>query len=580
MGGRGSGTDYLDDDGNGIVETIATLSPGCTVAAIRMHVLDSRTLRRIVRPLPCPPTPPPPPPPSTSSAPASSFSSSGERRRRCASDRRRRRSNIRPTLTFLEITSPFAGYVLSDVHGYPLVLPGSPETFANIVAEGDEVDDDDVIDDDDGDTVAPAADAGRRRRRRTHRRNWMWRVTCYPDGALVRSGPELSSDLSATLPYGSVIRVTRKVVNRMGLNRLGIETATTPSVAGGGGGRTAVVVGEFVSQYLNPLSGQRGCVARPVPFPLPVLYEVTHPGGVDVHSGLELSTARIGRASHGTVLSIVGRGFTDHPGDDCAERLKLAGGGGWISSRGGGGGGAREEDAELLVRMVSIDASFDPDDPGRFHLNSTRRVMEELSMVRANDDVGETTTSIGIGGGGSGSVGVNDDTNNETTMTTGHSDAINAELLEIVGEEPLREQQSTVSIAGGCDAASTALLSLSLKSSHSVSGGFTGAVAPTLSRSSIGLYGGGALLSSGLLLSSSSSSGRQAAKYNTMDAIRGSSSVFPDGRRPSVDLNNRCLICLSDERTSTIVHGETGHIACCLACARILKARGDNVSLK
>ena len=501
--------------------------------------------------------------------------------------------------------------MLSNVHGYPLALPGSPETFANVVADGaDDVDDDDD-DDDGGGTVAPV-NAGIRRRRRTHRRNWQWRVTCYPDGAFVRTGPELSSDLSATLPYGSVCRVTRKVVNRMGLNRLGIDAATSAVVAGR---RTpAVVVAGYVSQYLNPLSGQRGCVARPVPFPLPVLYEVTHHGGVDVHSGSELSTARIGRASRGTVLSIVGRGFTDHPGDDCVERLKLAGGGGWISSRGGGGG--REEDAELLVRMVSIDANFDPDEPGRFHLNSTRRVMEELSMVRANEDVGEigckpdqgvgvgrggvgTTTSIGISGGGSCGVGANDDTNtvriracNETTTTTaGLSDdvvipptrrslALNVELSEIVGEEPMREHQSSVSVAGGCDAASTALLSLSLKSSHSFSGGFTGAATPTPSRSSIGLYGGGALLSSGLLLSSSSSSGRQAAQYNTMDAIRASSSVFPDGRRPSVDPNNRCLICLSDERTSTIVHGETGHIACCLACARILKARGDNVSLQ
>lgn len=26
------------------------------------------------------------------------------------------------------------------------------------------------------------------------------------------------------------------------------------------------------------------------------------------------------------------------------------------------------------------------------------------------------------------------------------------------------------------------------------------------------------------------------------------------------------------------MHGETGHIASCLTCARILKARGDNVS--
>ena len=129
--------------------------------------------------------------------------------------------------------------------------------------------------------------------------------------------------------------MTRKVVNRMGLNRLGIDTATT-AVAGE---RTSAAVVGYVSQYLNPLSGQCG------PFPRPVLYEVTHPGGVDVHSGSELSTARIGRAPRGTVLSIVGRGFTDHPRDDCAERLKLSGGGGWISSRGGGG---REEDQEMV----------------------------------------------------------------------------------------------------------------------------------------------------------------------------------------------------------------------------------------
>ena len=32
-----------------VVQTIATLSPGCTVEAIRMHVLDSSTLRRIMR---------------------------------------------------------------------------------------------------------------------------------------------------------------------------------------------------------------------------------------------------------------------------------------------------------------------------------------------------------------------------------------------------------------------------------------------------------------------------------------------------------------------------------------------------
>jgi hypothetical protein len=37
-----------------------------------------------------------------------------------------------------------------------------------------------------------------------------------------------------------------------------------------------------------------------------------------------------------------------------------------------------------------------------------------------------------------------------------------------------------------------------------------------------------------------------------------------------------CVVCLTSECNATIVHGETGHVVCCLICARILKARGDN----
>ena len=36
-----------------------------------------------------------------------------------------------------------------------------------------------------------------------------------------------------------------------------------------------------------------------------------------------------------------------------------------------------------------------------------------------------------------------------------------------------------------------------------------------------------------------------------------------------------CVVCLAAARTATLVHGETGHIACCMECARVLKARGD-----
>jgi len=37
-----------------------------------------------------------------------------------------------------------------------------------------------------------------------------------------------------------------------------------------------------------------------------------------------------------------------------------------------------------------------------------------------------------------------------------------------------------------------------------------------------------------------------------------------------------CVVCLTDARNATFVHGETGHIACCLLCARALQARGDS----
>ena len=55
-------------------------------------------------------------------------------------------------------------------------------------------------------------------------------------------------------------------------------------------------------------------------------------------------------------------------------------------------------------------------------------------------------------------------------------------------------------------------------------------------------------------------------------------SVQGSNRSKKIIAEEKCLICLSDERSATIVHGETGHIACCLSCARILKARGDKVS--
>ena len=188
---------------------------------------------------------------------------------------------------FSKLPSPRSGYVLSKIHSYPLLLPGLPTAYVR-------------------------AD------------NWLWRVTCRPDGAFVRRGLELVSDHIGTLPYGAACRVRSKAVNGMGLNRLEIE-ARLDEDAGVGGGRgdedDAVEYRGYVSQFLNPLSGQRGNVVEPVPFPVPALYRVVHPGGCVIQSGVELSTARIGHAPSGFVLSVVGRSYSNHPGWGCLGRL-------------------------------------------------------------------------------------------------------------------------------------------------------------------------------------------------------------------------------------------------------------------
>jgi len=73
---------------------------------------------------------------------------------------------------------------------------------------------------------------------------------------------------------------------------------------------------------------------------------------------------------------------------------------------------------------------------------------------------------------------------------------------------------------------------------------------------------------------------KQLEKYDTPERAKfgninsgGKQEKNPMGRGSQGE--QLCLVCLTEERTATIVHGETGHICCCLQCARILMARGD-----
>ena len=57
------------------------------------------------------------------------------------------------------------------------------------------------------------------------------------------------------------------------------------------------------------------------------------------------------------------------------------------------------------------------------------------------------------------------------------------------------------------------------------------------------------------------------ATYNTTPPKIDEQSVHP--------ADKQCLCCLEYPRNATLVHGDTGHIVCCLHCARVLKAQGQ-----
>lgn len=52
--------------------------------------------------------------------------------------------------------------------------------------------------------------------------------------------------------------------------------------------RPCRLVEGWISQYLNPMSGQGGPVVQPIPFCVPALYRVTLPSGAVVRQEIEL----------------------------------------------------------------------------------------------------------------------------------------------------------------------------------------------------------------------------------------------------------------------------------------------------
>ena len=175
-----------------------------------------------------------------------------------------------------------------------------------------------------------------------------YRVTC-PMGAVVRNGLDLSSNHITTLPYGTLVAAQRKTINGMGLSRLKIKAQQVPTVSHEG----------WCSEFLNPLSGQRGAILQALSFPVPLRYRLIRPAMV--RRGIELSSAQSEELPPGSVISVTKHAFTDHPMDRCVPRLQLAGQKGWISVY------LNRPNEPLIAKFIGHDSGYDPQQPHYFH---------------------------------------------------------------------------------------------------------------------------------------------------------------------------------------------------------------------
>jgi hypothetical protein len=410
-----------------------------------------------------------------------------------------------------------SGYICLSLDGYPLMAPGLPSLYAD-----------------------PHV--------------WIWRVAC-PAGAYVREGLALLSAHLDTLPYGSLIRVTRRTINTQGLSRLMIHamipddndnnTTTTTTTTdnkqqqqqqqqsssspnnnnnnnnNNTSSRKRWVNG-WISEFLNPQSGQRGIVAQPLTFPIPALYRVTLTLGAVIRSDIELSSPQIGIAPLGSVLPVVGRAFSEHPSEKCLERLQLAGNGGWISVR----LNRPPPHDDLVVEFVAMDdTKFHPDTPGEYHLQAQRAVRAAEEEHDENNDNSN-----------------NNNNNGQTSRTSSGED------LSSIDSGPSDSSDIHMSPPSGRSSNDN-----NNNNNNNNNNATTTTTTTMLHRKTTTYH-----------RRNKNGNTTSGGKYNNKQQLKNSP-------------HDKCLICLTEERNATIVHGETGHVACCLVCARILKARGDKV---
>lgn len=223
-------------------QTIATLSPGSVIYATELVVLDSRTLQQVYPLL-------------------DANGADYEHDHGYSKGHNNSTDWTATTLQLLKINSPYNGYIVSHLHDYPYVAPGSPLDYAPTYNTSN----------------LSQSSLG------NQSTSWIWRIVYQPDGAFVRNGSELMSDQISTLPYGSFCNVREKIINDMGLSRLKIQALVRQSQS------TCITKKEkeegqdkieeecewkeiegWTSLFINPLSGNSGRIIEPVNFPVPV----------------------------------------------------------------------------------------------------------------------------------------------------------------------------------------------------------------------------------------------------------------------------------------------------------------------
>ncbi len=107
----------------------------------------------------------------------------------------------------------------------------------------------------------------------------------------------------------------------------------------------------WISEVLNPLSGQRGPVVEILRLLQPLRYRVVLRDGALVRRTVELASSQVKTIGYGHEVLVVAKQFSDL-GTRCVQRLKLADGerkGRKSEGKGGAGAGAKGRDFSAAV---------------------------------------------------------------------------------------------------------------------------------------------------------------------------------------------------------------------------------------